>query len=110
MNSKEAIEFCLIGAQKSATTSLFKYLAIHPDIYMPPEKETNFFSNDTNYSQGGKWFISQYFRSADESKKWGEASPNYMCYDYVPARIHKIFPKIKLIAILKCSLSYLSLF
>lgn len=101
MTNKKSVDFLVIGAQKSATTSLFKYLSEHPNIYMPPEKETNFFSDNAQFSKGVKWYFKEYFNSADLSLICGEASPNYMCYDYVPKRIHRIFPEIKLIAILR---------
>ncbi len=101
MSSKELIDFIVIGAQKSATTSLFKYLNEHPDIYMPFEKEINFFSNDNNFSNKITWYFKEYFASADPMKLFGEASPNYMGYDCVPERIFSAFPNVKLIAILR---------
>lgn len=36
-------DFFLIGAGKSGTTSLAKYLSEHPEIYIPKEKELHFF-------------------------------------------------------------------
>lgn len=36
--------FFVIGAAKAGTTSLYHYLAQHPDIYLPPIKETNHFA------------------------------------------------------------------
>ena len=38
--------FFLIGTVKGGTTSLFKYLSQHPDIYLSPIKEVNYFSKD----------------------------------------------------------------
>jgi len=101
MNNKKLIDFLIIGAQKSATTSLFKYLSVHPDIYMPREKETNFFSDDKKFILGVSWYMCEHFSSASSSMIWGEASPDYMCYDYVPERIYRTFPNIKLIAMLR---------
>ena len=41
--------FFLVGVVKGGTTSLHHYLDQHPEIYMSPVKETNFFSrNDIN--------------------------------------------------------------
>ncbi len=37
--------FLVVGAVKAGTTSLHEYLMQHPDIYMSPVKETNFFSD-----------------------------------------------------------------
>ena len=36
--------FIGIGAAKCGTTSVYEYLRQHPDIYVTPKKETNFFS------------------------------------------------------------------
>ena len=37
--------FLIIGAMKSGTTALYYYLEQHPEIYMGPVKEPNFFSS-----------------------------------------------------------------
>ena len=36
--------FFIVGAPKAGTTSLYHYLAQHPDIYMSPLKEPTYFS------------------------------------------------------------------
>ncbi len=36
--------FLIIGAAKAGTTALYHYLKQHPQVYMSPEKETNFFA------------------------------------------------------------------
>jgi len=38
--------FIVVGAAKSGTTSLYYYLDQHPDVYLSPIKETNYFSSD----------------------------------------------------------------
>lgn len=38
--------FLVIGAAKCGTTSLYHYLLQHPDVYMSPIKEPNFFCSD----------------------------------------------------------------
>lgn len=95
------INFLIIGAMKSGTTSLFKYLSEHPQVYMPPGKEADFFSNNKNFSNGFSWYRKKYFNSASQMVLWGEASPQYMCFDFVPERIYSILPNVKLIAILR---------
>lgn len=43
-------DFLVIGAVKAGTTSLHAYLSQHPDVYLTPIKETNFFSrNDMKF-------------------------------------------------------------
>ena len=36
--------FLIIGAAKAGTTALHNYLPPHPQIYLTPDKETNFFA------------------------------------------------------------------
>lgn len=36
----------LVGAMKAGTTSLYEYLSTHPNIYMSPIKEPNYFVNE----------------------------------------------------------------
>ena len=38
--------FFLVGVVKGGTTSLHRYLDQHPEIYMSPIKETNFFARN----------------------------------------------------------------
>lgn len=97
-------DFIIIGAMKCATTSMHYYLRHHPEIYMPVEKELNFFINEDqygnkygNYEKGTDWYHSKFNKSY---KCNGEASPNYTkehIFPSVPARINRLLPNVKLI-------------
>ena len=39
------VDFFIVGAAKSGTTSLYNYLFKHPEVCMSSIKEPNFFSN-----------------------------------------------------------------
>ena len=95
------VDFLIIGAQKAGTTALFHYLSTHPNVFMPPGKEVAFFCNDQKYLRGCERYLSHYFDAANAQQIKGEASPSYMLFDYVPARIQEHFPEIKLVAILR---------
>lgn len=95
------LDFIIIGAQKSATTSLFKYLSEHSAIHMPSDKEAPFFSDDHLYQNGWQEFCRQYFNTASEDKLWGTASPQYMGDPRAAKRIAKQNPGARLIAILR---------
>ena len=43
--------FLIIGAAKAGTTALYEYCRQHPDIYMSPLKETNFFAYEGEASE-----------------------------------------------------------
>lgn len=95
----------IIGAQKSGTTSLHRYLNFHPEIKMTSEKELDFFINKpgwrTNWHKGLDWYKNR-FRG--EAKIRGESSPNYTTYPGnkgIPERMHSVIPDAKLIYVLR---------
>lgn len=79
-------EFIIAGASKAATTWLAKCLAEHPDIYIPPIINTEFFTE--NYRRGAKWYSNK-FKSAEESQIRGEKSTSYMVAPAAARRIHR---------------------
>jgi hypothetical protein len=95
------LDVVIIGAQKAGTTTLFKYLAEHPQLYMLPEKEAPFFSRPEYETKGWEWFIEEYFGAAPPDRMWGKATPQYMCDPRVPTRLHATLPDARLIAILR---------
>jgi hypothetical protein len=95
------LDFIIIGAQKSGTTSLFKYLQPHPRIFMPANKEAPYFSDDDAFERGWEPFAADYFSGADERQFWGTASPQYMGNSATPARMHAQMPNARLIALLR---------
>ena len=73
------IRFCIIlGAMKSGTTSLFRYLAQHPQIAPCREKEPAFFSHD--YEKGYDGYLSLWNKKDISNKILLEASTNYTKY------------------------------
>lgn len=100
--TRKKLEFLIIGAQKSGTTALHKYLEQNPHLYLPPEKEAIFFSDDLRYKKGIDWYFKEFFGSADSNVKWGKATPAYSCYPDISAtRIYNHNQDIKLIYILR---------
>ena len=95
------LDFIVIGAQKSATTSLFRYLQQHPDITMPADKEAPFFSEDRFYALGWEDFARTRFDPSVEESLWGTVSPQYMSDVRVPERIARHMPNTRLIALLR---------
>jgi hypothetical protein len=115
---KDKLNFIIIGAQKSGTTSLFEYLRRHPDITMPAKKEAPYFTEEPTYSRGWNAFMQKTFSSADETTQWGTASPQYMAgglvedpniprptgpsdESTVPSRIAAQLPDVRLVAVLR---------
>jgi hypothetical protein len=111
-------DFLVIGAAKSGTVSLYHYLGQHPQIFMCPVNETNFFALDgydldshfrgpgdretmerhcvkelTNYEA--------LFADAGPDQRVGESSPLYLYSSHAPRRIHHYLPDVRLIALLR---------
>jgi hypothetical protein len=94
------LDFIIIGAQKCATTTLFKYLNEHSKIAMPEDKEAPFFNSGAN-KQDYYAFLEQTFNHALTGQILGKASPQYMAHPDTPKNIKLLAPAIKVIAILK---------
>ena len=108
--------FFIIGAQKAGTTSLYFQLHEHDQIYMSPIKEPKYFSlleKDYRFNGPGDhtgiqensvddWdeYLGLFKQSKDETAI-GEASTWYLYDPLVPRRINQVFPRAKLIAVLR---------
>jgi hypothetical protein len=92
--------FLIIGSQKGGTSSLYHHLCQHPNIRSARRKEIHFF--DDNYHKGINWYESHFppvklFRNMIT----GEASPYYLFHPHVPWRVWSLYPRIKLIILLR---------
>jgi hypothetical protein len=113
---------CLvIGAPRSGTTSVYEHLNAHPDVYMSPVQEPDFFSlrsleqidppGSTRSAEEEAQSCSAYheslcqytalFDGAGETRIRGEASAVYLPHPCAAANIRKYVPDAKLIAILR---------
>jgi hypothetical protein len=90
--------FIGIGAYRSGTTWLYEVLRLHPEIFMSPEKETNFFSN--TYEKGINWY-KKFFKNLKNEKIIGEISPSYLDHELAAKRMKEIIPDAKLILSLR---------
>lgn len=110
--------FLIIGAGKSGTTSLHQYLNQHPEVFMCPVKETNFFELEgeqlpsnpranahtfRHYPQSvTNWeHYVKLFEAAANARAIGETSPMYLYGKRSPEKIHNYLPEVKLIVILR---------
>jgi hypothetical protein len=113
--------FLVIGAPRCGTTSLYEYLNGHPDVYMSPVKEPDFFSRralDNYYFPGPEAppgeeekrkaaldaEMAKYaalFEGAGSQKRRGEASAIYLAHPTSAAHIRRYIPDARLVAILR---------
>jgi hypothetical protein len=91
--------FLVIGAMKAGTTSLHRYLREHPQVFMPEEKELQFFVAEKRWGRGRDWYEAQ-FAAAGDAIAVGEASPTYTMHPEftgVPGRIEALLPEARLV-------------
>lgn len=97
--------FLIIGAQRSGTTSLHYYLARHRDVHGPVrDKGVHYF--DTDYGRSVAWYRSHFpLRSSLERSgrpyAVGESSPYYLFHPEIPARVTRLLPDVRAVAILR---------
>jgi hypothetical protein len=110
-------DFLVIGAGKSGTTSIDKYLNQHPGVFVPRSKEPNFFGyenmkaedfadnpQDLAHFKGSVTTLDAYLKIFEEAKPGqirGETSNTYMYHEQAPFRIKYYNPDMKLIAVLR---------
>ena len=99
--------FLIIGAGKSGTTSLFRYLAQHPEVYMSPAKEPSYFKQPGGLQGRERKHVrtlEEYtacFEGATDEKAIGEATPAYLTSADAARQIRETIPDARLIAILR---------
>jgi Sulfotransferase domain len=89
--------FLVIGAQKSATTSVVHDMGCHPEVFTLPQ-EVHFFVR--RYERGLDWYRER-FSGAGKARAVGESSPSYMYLENVAERIARDLPGARLIAVLR---------
>jgi hypothetical protein len=106
--------FLVIGAARSGTTTLHYALGRHPEIFVSPRKETNFFLFD-EAGELPPWvnedtrrviprtldqYATLFVDATEQHRAVGESSPGYL-HGPVARRIKAVLPDAKLIAILR---------
>jgi hypothetical protein len=100
-------DFIIIGAQRCGTTSLYKYICQHPDVYPSFPKEVHYFSN--NFNKGTQWYRSHFpfiwhKKKVENAKKkffTGEATPYYLSHPHAARRASQVVPDALLIVLLR---------
>ena len=93
--------FLVVGAAKSGTTSLYAYLAQHPDVYLCPVKEPCFFSDGNPRLVRTNWEYEALFDTRTSEKAVGEASASYLYDPEAPKKINALINGVKIIIILR---------
>ena len=100
------IQLMIVGAQKSGTSSLLRYLAQHPDIHTHAQPEMTFFLQAREYTRGYEWAFAKYFageqsRDEMEDKKLIAKNVMVMHSPEIMQRIYEHNPDIHLLVLLR---------
>lgn len=96
--SRRLPDFLVIGAQRCGTTSLFNYLAAHPDVRPSLGKELHFFTR--HWRNGVIWYRA-HFPPCTDAVATFEATPYYLFHPHAPYRAAEIVPSARLIVLLR---------
>jgi Sulfotransferase family len=92
----------VVGAPKSGTTSLWRWLGEHPEIFMSPVKEPRFFSGSRSLrSVTDRESYLRLFADARSEKLRGEATPSYLARKRVPEAIRAVSPEARIVISLR---------
>ncbi|HET8804230.1 MAG TPA: sulfotransferase, partial [Aequorivita sp.] len=69
-----------VGAAKAGTTALHAILSQHPEIYMSPVKEPNFFCKDIKVNEFSPLMKKKYLNRKCRRTKFGEILPQHQLY------------------------------
>lgn len=95
------LDFLLLGAPRSGTTSLFRHLKRHPSLFIPAAKELPFFTDEESWRRGWPAFADEFFAAATEGQQWGKLTPHYWDRPEVLPRLEETMPNVRLLALLR---------
>jgi Sulfotransferase domain len=101
----------IIGTQRGGTTSLYRYLAEHPN-FAPAlvSKGVHYFDTELFETRPASWYRGHFPTTAYRGVRQrvshgrmvtGEGSPYYMFHPLGPSRVRATIPSVKLIALLR---------
>lgn len=86
--------FLMVGCQRCGSTWVDQALRGHPEIYLPPQKQTYFF--DQGYGNGIDWYLDNFAAATPTQKAVGEVATGY-CLPHAIPRMAAHLPGVKLI-------------
>ena len=90
-------DFVMLGAMRAGSTSLYRYIDAHPDVFVAP-KELQYFTD--GFDRGLDWYRDQ-FSDVGGARILGEATADYFARESAMRRIAEILPDAKLVVSLR---------
>jgi hypothetical protein len=94
------IDLMIVGAPKSGTTSVLRYLAAHPDITTHRQAEFGYFLNDRTYADGMDKAVTRFF-GKELRKVLVAKHVALMYFDKSVARLYEHNPSVQAVALLR---------
>jgi hypothetical protein len=98
------VDFVVGGVMKGGTTALSAFLDQHPEICMASGKEAHFFDTDEHFGPGRRPDPDHYlshFSPAPSARVLGDATPIYLYWEPVPARVAAYNPRMRWVLLLR---------
>ena len=89
----------VIGAQRAGTSSLYRYLAAHPEVSASFRKEVEYFSRYVHL--GERWYRAHFDLEVGRRRLMFEASPDYLFHPLAARRARALVPDAKLVVLLR---------
>lgn len=100
-------DFVVIGCQRGGTSSLYRYLGLHPDISPSLRKETEYFT--AKFPEGESWYRAHFplalrhrlAAAFGKRRLTFEATPDYLVDPRAAARCHTLLPDARIVVMLR---------
>lgn len=90
--------FLYIGVSKAGSSWIYEILREHPEVFVPPAKDLQFF--DRYYEKGIDWYLS-FFQPGENKKAIGEVAHDYFLNERTARRIKKHLPDVRMFCCLR---------
>lgn len=95
------IDIAIIGVQKAATTSLHRYMGMHPQVHTHERLEFAFFVDDDEYTDGFDSIYGKYFKRVDTARKLLIKNVGIIYYEDAIKRLRKHNPDVRILVVLR---------
>ena len=94
-------DFLVIGGMRCGSTTLYKVLSNHPELFLPTTKELHFFDSYNPELNDDIAVYKNLFSNAENQQLCGEVTPDYLTTPGAFEKIEQTFSQVKLVAILR---------
>lgn len=101
MTGTVPLDWLCIGAQKAGTSTLYRLLRDHPELYVPPGKEVPIFDRDATPAELDAYTAEHLPAEARAGRRAGTVTPQYLSDPATAARVHGHLPGARIVAILR---------